>query len=134
MAYIHCCTNSEHMSRDHAMHEAVTYKRIKTIENFLSMRPQFLWVYQRDNWRWEKKSDLQAFQVLSQHPKWGCQAGKPIESVFYCFYKIILGKTYVFNQLECLCYLNNYQPKQWWQLLGVLDWWSLIHIHVQMYM
>lgn len=49
--HIHCCTFSEHMSRDHAMHQAVTYKRIKTIENYLSMRPHFLWVYQRDNLR-----------------------------------------------------------------------------------
>ena len=70
----------------------------------------------------------------------GCQAGKPIESAVYCFYKIILGKTYIFNQLEPMCYLNNHQPKQWWQLLtrgcrfGVLDWWLLIYVHVRMYM
>ena len=70
--HIHCCTFSEHMSRDHAMHQAVTYKRIKTIENYLSMRPHFLWVYQRDNRRGKlgEQSDLQAVRVLSQHPKW----------------------------------------------------------------
>ena len=35
-------------------------------------------------------SDLQAFRVFSQHPKWVYHAGKLIEKVFYCFYEITM--------------------------------------------
>ena len=35
-----------------------------------------------------KAIDLQAFRVFSHHPKVGYHAGKSIESVVYCFYKI----------------------------------------------
>ena len=57
----------------------------------LSNRPQFLWVYRRDIPRGmlgftSFSSVLSTFQV-------GYQAGKPIESVVYCFYKITLSKT-----------------------------------------
>ena len=53
------------------------------IQYYLSNRPHFLWVYRRDNPRGmlgehenklvnhePKASDLQAFRVFSQHPKW----------------------------------------------------------------
>ena len=33
-------------------------------------------------------SDLQAFRVFSQHPKWFYYASKSQESAFYCFYEI----------------------------------------------
>ena len=65
--------------------------------NYLSSRPHFLWVYRRDRDvgrtrekfvnHEPKESDLQAFRVFFQHPH---HAGKPIESVVYCFYKITL--------------------------------------------
>ena len=40
-----------------------------------------------------KVSDLQAFRVFSEHPKWVYHAGKATEGVVYCFYKITLSKT-----------------------------------------
>ena len=39
--------------------------------------------------------DLQAFLLFFQHLAWGYHAGKPMESVFYCFYKITLSKTVI---------------------------------------
>ena len=67
---------------------------------YLSNRPHFLWVYQHGNpcemfgacksrakgeWFISFSSVLPTSQV-------GYQAGKPIESVVYCFYKITLSK------------------------------------------
>ena len=69
---------------------------------YLSNRPHFLWVYRRDIptrdvgrtrdklVNHEPESDSQAFRVFSQHPKWVYYAGKPIESLVYCFYKITM--------------------------------------------
>ena len=38
-------------------------------------------------------SDLQAFRVFSQHPKWVYYTSKPIENAVYCFYEITRKKT-----------------------------------------
>ena len=35
-------------------------------------------------------SDLQAFRVFSQHPKWVYHASKLNEKVFYCFFEITM--------------------------------------------
>ena len=66
--------------------DRVSYNRSDHVSyniTYLSNRPHFLWVYRRDNplgmlGEHEKKlvnhepkaSDLQAFQVFSQNPKW----------------------------------------------------------------
>ena len=72
----------------------------------LSNRPHFLLVYwcnkpTRDVGRTREKlvnhepqaSDLQAFRVFSQHPKWVYYTSKPIENAVYCFYEITRKKT-----------------------------------------
>ena len=78
------------------------YKNCLTSDHhFLSNRPHFLWVYRHDNphgmlGEHECSSVLPTSQV-------GYHAGKPLESVVYCFYKITLNKTELF--MFCLSLL-----------------------------
>ena len=77
---------------------------------YLSNRPHFLLVYwcnkpTRDVGRTREKlvnhepqaSDLQAFRVFSQHPKWVYYTSKPIENAVYCFYEITRKKDKVLS-------------------------------------
>ena len=64
--------------------------------------------------------DLQAFLEFSTSQV-GYDAGKPIESVVYCFYKLTLGflwvyrhnKPQVFNQSERAYYLSFFYKNEW---------------------
>ena len=57
------------------------------MDYYLSNRPHFLWVYRRD----PSASDLQAFRAVLPTSGVGYpDAGRPIESVVHCFYKITL--------------------------------------------
>ena len=52
---------------------------------YLSNRTHFLWIYRRDNPRGMFSGVFPTSQVAYH-------AGKPIESLVYCFYKITLSK------------------------------------------
>ena len=50
-------------------------------------------------------SDLQAFRVYSQHPKWFYYAGKLLESAVYCFYEITTWTKTLRNRRFLFCNL-----------------------------
>ena len=89
---------------------------------YLLSRQHFLWVYRRDNPRGmlgehEKSCKSQAegewFTSISSvlpSSQVGYHAGKPIESVVYCFYKITLKHVSVFFEFTSTInhrFLNN---------------------------
>ena len=56
---------------------------------YLSNRPHFLWVYRRDNPGGMLEEHEKSYECFPNTPSgMGYQAGKPIESMVYCFYKI----------------------------------------------
>ena len=71
---------------------------INTHVGYLSNRPHFLWVYRRDNplgMSTEHESRAEgdwstSFSSVLPTSCVGYHAGKPIESVVYCFYKSFL--------------------------------------------
>ena len=77
----------------------------------LSNRPHFIWTYRGDN---PLGSWVTSFSSVLPTSRVGYHAGKPIESVVYCFYKINLSfpwvyrhnKPQVFNQSERAYYLS----------------------------
>ena len=63
---------------------------------YLSKRPHFPWVCRRDNQRGivgkhEESVLFKSFSSVLPTSQMGYHAGKPIETVVYCFYKITLS-------------------------------------------
>ena len=46
-------------------------------------------------------SDLEAFEMLSQHPKWVYCANKHIERVAYCIYDLNMEKSLSKKEVHC---------------------------------
>ena len=58
----------------------------------LSNRPHFLWVYRRDNTRGMLGEHEISFSSVLPTSQVGYHAGKPIETVVYCSYKITFSR------------------------------------------
>ena len=74
-------------SRENNMHGSIWTQNDQSRRQrvLLSIRPHFLWAYRRDN---PLGSWFTSFSSVLPTSRVGYHAGKPIESVVHCFYKI----------------------------------------------